>query len=262
MGAVPRQLVWDNEGAVGSWRRGKPNLTERVRGVPRQPGDRGAPVPAPRPGGQGPGRAGQRLPGDLVPARAHVHRPRRTSTPSWSGWLASGERAGTPAGSAAPRRRGGQPTGPRCWRCRRSPPAVGWRARVRLPRDHYVRLASNDYSVDPAVVGRIVEVVADLTHGDGHLRRDRGRPPRALLGPAPDHHRPGPPASRPGAGPPRRGPSRTVPQHASRRGRRARDLAVYDTSFGTSPAAARRWPDGHHDHDDHRPGRRQPSWPS
>jgi transposase len=28
MGAVPRQLVWDNEGAVGSWRRGKPTLSE------------------------------------------------------------------------------------------------------------------------------------------------------------------------------------------------------------------------------------------
>ena len=44
-----------------------------------------------------------------------------------------------------------------------APPTVGWRARVRLPRDHYVRVASNDYSVDPAVVGRFVEVSADLT---------------------------------------------------------------------------------------------------
>jgi hypothetical protein len=31
-----------------------------------------------------------------------------------------------------------------------------------LPRDHYVRLDSNDYSVHPAVIGRRVEVVADL----------------------------------------------------------------------------------------------------
>jgi hypothetical protein len=44
-----------------------------------------------------------------------------------------------------------------------APPAVGWRTRVRLPRDHYVRLASNDYSVDPSVVGRFVDVAADLT---------------------------------------------------------------------------------------------------
>lgn len=34
---------------------------------------------------------------------------------------------------------------------------------MRLPRDHYVRVASNDYSVGPAVVGRFVDVIADLT---------------------------------------------------------------------------------------------------
>ncbi|GII89550.1 hypothetical protein Ssi03_75400 [Sphaerisporangium siamense] len=40
-------------------------------------------------------------------------------------------------------------------------PAVGWRSAIRLARDHYVRVASNDYSVHPSVVGRLVEVVAD-----------------------------------------------------------------------------------------------------
>ena len=39
---------------------------------------------------------------------------------------------------------------------------TGWRASTRLPRDHYVRLDANDYSVDPAVIGRRIEVVADL----------------------------------------------------------------------------------------------------
>jgi hypothetical protein len=33
---------------------------------------------------------------------------------------------------------------------------------VRLPRDHYVRLDSNDYSVHPSAVGRLVEVRADV----------------------------------------------------------------------------------------------------
>ena len=42
------------------------------------------------------------------------------------------------------------------------PPAVGWVNRVRLGRDYYVRVDSNDYSVDPAVIGRFVEVTADL----------------------------------------------------------------------------------------------------
>lgn len=44
-----------------------------------------------------------------------------------------------------------------------TPPVTGWVSRVRLPRDYYVRVASNDYSVDPKVVGRFVEVVADLS---------------------------------------------------------------------------------------------------
>jgi transposase len=41
-------------------------------------------------------------------------------------------------------------------------PAVGWVNRVRLGRDYYVRVDSNDYSVDPAVIGRFVDVHADL----------------------------------------------------------------------------------------------------
>jgi len=41
-------------------------------------------------------------------------------------------------------------------------PTVGWVNRVRLGRDYYVRLDASDYSVDPAVIGRFVEVTADL----------------------------------------------------------------------------------------------------
>jgi transposase len=41
-------------------------------------------------------------------------------------------------------------------------PEVGWRKSLRLPRDHYVRLDSNDYSIHPAVIGRRIEVHADL----------------------------------------------------------------------------------------------------
>lgn len=42
-------------------------------------------------------------------------------------------------------------------------PAVGWVNRIRLGRDYYVRVDSNDYSVDPAVIGRFVDVTADLS---------------------------------------------------------------------------------------------------
>jgi transposase len=42
------------------------------------------------------------------------------------------------------------------------PPPVGWHNQVRLGRDYYVRLDASDYSVDPAVIGRLVDVTADL----------------------------------------------------------------------------------------------------
>ncbi len=42
------------------------------------------------------------------------------------------------------------------------PPATGWRSFTRLARDHYIRLDSNDYSVHPAVIGRRIEITADL----------------------------------------------------------------------------------------------------
>ncbi|PXY28651.1 hypothetical protein BA062_22605 [Prauserella flavalba] len=41
-------------------------------------------------------------------------------------------------------------------------PATAWRCSTRLPRDHYIRLGSNDYSVHPTVIGRRVEIIADL----------------------------------------------------------------------------------------------------
>jgi hypothetical protein len=42
------------------------------------------------------------------------------------------------------------------------PPVTGWRHSTRLPRDHYLRLDGNDYSVHPAAIGRRVELRADL----------------------------------------------------------------------------------------------------
>jgi transposase len=58
-------------------------------------------------------------------------------------------------------------------------PATGWRSSLRLARDHYVRLDSNDYSVHPGVIGRRVEVIADLHRVrvvcDGRLVGDHER---------------------------------------------------------------------------------------
>nr|WP_198413801.1 hypothetical protein [Cryobacterium sp. TMT2-15-1] len=50
---------------------------------------------------------------------------------------------------------------------------LGWRNSVRLGRDYYVRLDTNDYSVDPTVIGRLVDVAADLDRVRVRVRADR-----------------------------------------------------------------------------------------
>jgi hypothetical protein len=42
-------------------------------------------------------------------------------------------------------------------------PAVGLRTRMRLGRDYYVRIDGNDYSVDPTLIGHLVDVEASPT---------------------------------------------------------------------------------------------------
>ena len=57
------------------------------------------------------------------------------------------------------------PTSKPCWPCRGSPLPKGGglgRAWTQLPRDHYVRLNSSDYSVRPNVIARPIEVTAYL----------------------------------------------------------------------------------------------------
>ena len=59
------------------------------------------------------------------------------------------------------------------------PPTVGWSNTIRLGRDYYVRVDSNDYSVDPTAIGRMVTVTADLSRVrvrvDGRLVADHAR---------------------------------------------------------------------------------------
>ena len=42
-------------------------------------------------------------------------------------------------------------------------PVVGLQHRIRLPRDYYVRIDTCDYSVDPRVIGKLVDVTASAT---------------------------------------------------------------------------------------------------
>lgn len=58
-------------------------------------------------------------------------------------------------------------------------PSTGLNSRTRLPRDYYLRIDSNDYSVDPRMIGRLIDVTTTLTRVqarcDGVLVADHAR---------------------------------------------------------------------------------------
>ena len=186
-GRVPRRLIWDNEPGIGRGRRPRRGR----RRVHRHVGNDARAAATLRPGVQGHGRAPQRLLRDLVHAR-----PRRSASPAdfnaqFTDWLQR-RTPGWCARSRPARSICSTPTGRAMLPLPPVPLQLGWRNRVRLGRDYYVRLDTNDYSVDPAVIGRLVDVSADLDR----VRVAPGRPPRRRprpgLGPRHDHHRPGP----------------------------------------------------------------------
>jgi transposase len=159
-GSAPQALVWDNESAIGGWQAGRPRLTEATnafRGTlgikvvlcrPRDPEAKGLVE-----------RANGYLETSFLPGR-RFNCPADFNT-QLQDWLAR-------ANQRHHRRLGCRPVDR--WQADRAAmvplppiaPQTGWRTSLRLPRDHYVRVAGNDYSVDPGVVGRRVDVVADL----------------------------------------------------------------------------------------------------
>lgn len=161
-GATPRALVWDNESAVGSWRAGRPQLTEAMTAFR---GALGIKVVQCRPGDpEAKGlveRANQYLETSFLPGRRFAG-PQAFNV-QLADWLAR-------ANARHHRRLGCRPVDR--WDADRAAmlslppvaPTVGWRTSSRLPRDHYLRLDGNDYSVHPAAVGRRVDLVADLEH--------------------------------------------------------------------------------------------------
>ena len=227
---MPRVLVWDGEGAVGQRRRRQTVLTQATQAFR---GVLGAKVVICDPGDpEAKGlveRANGYLETSFLPGRI-VQPRRRTSTPSWpTGWCWSTSGAG--GCWAARRPTGSRPTGRRCCRCRRSRRSPGWRASLRLPRDHYVRLDSNDYSVHPAAVGRRVEVAADLDRVrvwcDGRLVADHGR----CWARHQTHQRPRPPGRRGPAAPPA-GRARCHQRRPGAQEVQLRRLTDYDAAFG------------------------------
>ena len=103
---------------------------------------------------------------------------------------------------------------------------LGWRERVRLGRDYYVRLDTSDYSVEPAAIGRMVDVSADLDRVrvrlDGRLMADHTRVWARGVTVTDDLHRQSARALRERLREPRAGAADDL----------ARDLADYDRAFG------------------------------
>jgi transposase len=160
LGAVPRTLVWDGEGAVGRYRPGGAALTagtQAFRGV------LGAKVLICKPSDPEAKGLLERVHGYLetsfLPGRSFTG-PADFNAQLGEFFAAANRRwrramGCAPADRIAADKAAMMPLPP-------VPPATGWRAWLRLPRDYYLRLDSNDYSVDPAVIGRRIEVVAGL----------------------------------------------------------------------------------------------------
>ena len=166
LGAVPKLLVWDNEGGVGRYGGANPKLTAQFTVLRGMLGTRFYVTPAAGSGDEGTDRAQQRLLRDVVPAGAPVHRPGRLQRPAGR-VPGPGERPqAAQSGRGVGGWTGSARTGPR-WAS--LPPievaTIGWRNSVVLPRDHYVRLDTCDYSVHPSAIGQRVEVDRRSGHG-------------------------------------------------------------------------------------------------
>lgn len=162
LGAAPKTLVWDNEGAVGAWKGGRPQLTREAEAFR---GSLGVRIRQCRPGDPEAKGLVERANGYLETSFL----PGRTFTGP-ADFNAQLEHWLQRANQRHHRRLDCRPTD-RIAADRAAmvalppvPPIVGWRTATRLARDHYVRIASNDYSVHPSAIGRLVEVVADLEH--------------------------------------------------------------------------------------------------
>jgi transposase len=177
LGAVPRTLVWDGEGAVGRYRRGVPALTaetQAFRGV------LGTKVVILRPADPEAKGLLERVHGYLETSFL----PGRTFTgpadfnAQLGEFFAQANRRWRRAMGCAPADR---IAADKAAMLALPPvaPVTGWRASLRLPRDYYLRYDTNDYSVDPVVIGRRIEVVADLQRVrafcDGKLVADHER---------------------------------------------------------------------------------------
>jgi transposase len=156
LGAVSRALVWDGEGAIGRWRGRRTELTRECQGFR---GTLAAKVIVCRPADPEAKGLVERLHDYLersfLPGRVVASPPDFNA--QLRDFLARANNRQHRALGCRPvdridaDRAAMMPLPPVA-------PVTGWRHSARLPRDHYVRLDSNDYSV----IGRRIEVTADL----------------------------------------------------------------------------------------------------
>ena len=160
LGAVPRVLVWDGEGAIGRWRAGRSELTGDCQAFRGTLGTRVLICRPADPEAKGlVERAHDWLERSFLPGRSFASPA--DFNDQLAGWLAVANTRRKRVLGCAPADRAGADKAAML-ALPPVPPATGWRASARLPRDHYLRLDSNDYSVHPAVIGRRVEVTAGL----------------------------------------------------------------------------------------------------
>ncbi len=163
LGGVPGQLVWDNEGGVGKFRgHGRPPALSRQFAERR--GLLGCEVvvlPRREPEHKGiVERNNDYLERSFLPGRSFAS-PADFNAQMGEWMLQANSRPKRVLGCAPADRIDAD-------RAAMAPlppiaeSALGWHNRIRLPRDHYVRIDTCDYSVDPAVIGRMVDVRADL----------------------------------------------------------------------------------------------------
>jgi transposase len=160
LGAVPRVLVWDGEGAIGRWRAGRVELTAECQAFRGTLGTKVIVCKPADPEAKGLiERAHDYLETSFLPGRRFASAADfNTQLRQWLELVNTRRRRAlgcTPTDRIAADRQAMMALPP-------VPPATGWRYSLRLPRDHYIRLDSNDYSVHPAVIGRRIEVIANL----------------------------------------------------------------------------------------------------
>jgi transposase len=173
LGRVPRRLLWDNEPGIGRGERRADGVasfmgtlaTKLVLLPPKDPESKGVVE-----------RRNGWFETSFMPGRQFVS-PADFNT-QFTHWLERANRRVVRTIGAAPvdvieaDRAGMLPLPP-------VPLHLGWRNRVRLGRDYYVRIDTNDYSVDPHAIGRLVDVTADLdrvrVRADGRIVADHAR---------------------------------------------------------------------------------------